>query len=126
MHAAKKKKSVLLLIAAIIGLAYSIYLIAHFTGAGSNAESTAESIGVGIATALVTPHMICTMVAVIFNILGWAMNKAGFALVAGILYAVAAVLFFMYAMFVVVEMVLCFVGYARLHKTTKQYDHPEE
>lgn len=119
MNTEKKKKSVLLLIAAILGLAYAIYIVVYFAGVSGNAQSTGEAIGAGIATALVMPHMICTIVAVVFNILGWAMNKAGFALVAGILYAVAAVLFFAYAMFVVVQMILCFVGYAKLHKAAK-------
>ena len=118
METEKKKKSTVLLIAAIIGLIYAVYIITYFAGAGNDAQNTSEAIGVGIAAALVMPHMICTIVAVVFNILGWSMNKAGFALVAGILYAVAAVLFFAYAIFVVIEMILCFVGYAKLHKNT--------
>lgn len=112
----KTKKSVLLLIAGILGLAYAIYLVVYFAGANTSAEGVGEALGAGIATAMVTPHMICTVIAVIFNVLGWAMNKAGFALVAGILYAVAAVLFVTYAMFVVVQMILCFIGYAKLHR----------
>ena len=112
----KKKKSVLLLISAIIGVLYILYSISYWTGANGGAADSAEAVGVGIATALVFPHLICTGIAVVFNILGWAMSHRGFALTGGILYAVAMLLFPMYFMFVVAETVLSFVGFARLKK----------
>ena len=95
------KKSKLLLAAAILGAAYFIYLISYFTGA----------IG---ETALVTPHMICVGIAAIFNWIGWAMSVRWGALVAGILYAVSIVLMPIYFMFVIIQMILCFVGFAKL------------
>ena len=49
-------------------------------------------------------------------ILGWAMNKRGFALTGAILYTVALVLFPVYFMFVIVQMVLSYVGFATLKK----------
>lgn len=112
----KKKKSVLLLISAIIGVLYILYSISYWTGANGSTVDSAEAVGVGIATALVFPHLICTGIAVVFNILGWAMSHRGFALTGGILYAVAMLLFPMYFMFVVAETVLSFVGFARLKK----------
>lgn len=112
----RKKKSVLLLISAILGILYVVYIVAYFMGAGSNTGSTAEAIGAGIATMLVMPHMICAVLAAIFNTLGWSMNSRGFSLTGAILYAVAAVLFPMYAMFVIIQMILSFVGFARLKK----------
>lgn len=112
----KKKKSALLLISAILGVLYAIYLVVYFAGAASGANGTAEAIGAGIATALVMPHMICAVLAAIFNVLGWAMSSRGFALTGAILYAVAAVLFPIYAMFVLIQMILSFIGFARLKK----------
>lgn len=112
----KKKKSMCLLIAWILGAVYVLYLFSYFAGANANTADAAEAIGAGIATALVMPHMIVTLLAVIFNILGWAMNKRGFALTGGILYAVAMVLFPLYFFFVIVQMILSFVGFARLKK----------
>lgn len=114
--AEKKKRSVLLLIAGIIGILYVIYSISYWGGAISGTEDAAEAIGAGIATVLVMPHLVCTGIAVIFNVLAWAMRSRPFALVSGILYAVAMVLFFMYFMFVIVEMILCFVAFARMKK----------
>lgn len=112
----KKKKSVCLLIAAILGVAYAIYIVSYFFGANASTSNAAEAIGTGIATAMVTPHLICVVIAAIFNVLAWAMNKRPFALTAGILYAVSAVLFFIYAPFVLVQMILSFVGFARIKK----------
>lgn len=44
------------------------------------------------------------------------MNKRGFALTGAILYTVALVLFPVYFMFVIVQMVLSYVGFAKLKK----------
>ena len=52
--------------------------------------------------------------AVIFNVLGWAMNKRGFALTGAILYTVALVLMPLYFMFVIIQMILSYVGFAKL------------
>ncbi|MEY8364086.1 hypothetical protein AALA22_00360 [Anaerovoracaceae bacterium 41-7] len=103
------KKSKLLLAAAILGAAYFIYLISYFTGAIGE-----EAVSGTIATALVTPHMICVGIAAIFNWIGWAMSVRWGALVAGILYAVSIVLMPIYFMFVIIQMILCFVGFAKL------------
>ncbi len=109
------KRSKLLLVAGIIGLAYGIYIVTYFFD-GVASSSDAEQIGAGLATMLVTPHMAFVWLAVIFNWLGFALKARWAALVAGILYAVAMVMFFMYFMFVIVEMILCFVAYAKMKK----------
>lgn len=116
----KKKRSVLLLISAIIGVLYILYSISYWTGANTGSGDAVEAVGAGLATALVMPHLICTGIAVLFNILGWAMNHRGFALTGAILYAVAIVLFFAYFMFVIVEMILSFVGFAKLKTINDQ------
>lgn len=110
----KQKKSKCLLVSWILGVLYAIYIVTYFAGATTSQTDAAAALGAGIATMLVMPHMIVAVLAAIFNVLGWAMNKRGFALTAGILYAVAAVLFPIYAMFVLVQMILSFVGFAKL------------
>ena len=110
-----KKKNVLLLISAILGILYAVYIVVYFMS-GSDSASTAEAIGAGTAAIIVMPHMICATLAAIFNTLGWSMNSRGFALTGAILYSVAAVLFPLYALFVVIQIVLSFVGFAQLKK----------
>lgn len=108
------KRSKCLLIAAILGTVYLIYLFTYFGSSLNSTASDAETIGTGLATLMVMPHMITVGIAVVFNWLGFIFKFRWSALVAGILYAVALVLFMMYFMFVVVEMILCFVGFAKM------------
>ena len=108
-------------IALIIGAAYLLYIVSYFGGLNSSASAnSAEAVGRGIATMIVMPHMICLGCAVLFNLLGVVLRgSTGFQLTAGILYTVSAALFVAYFMFVVVEAVLCFIGYARRKKALK-------
>lgn len=99
-----------------ISLTVFLNSISYWTGANTGNTDTATAIGAGIATALVFPHLICAGLAVIFNILGWAMNHRGFALAGAILYAVAMILFPPYFMFVLLEVIFSFIGFARLKK----------
>lgn len=110
------KKSTVLLISWILGVLYAIYGIIYWAGATSGTTDAASAIGAGIAAALVMPHMICAVLAAIFNVLGWALESRGFALTGAILYAVAIVLFPAYIMFVIIQMILSFVGFAAMKK----------
>lgn len=117
----KSKHSKALLISAILGALYSIYLICYFTGAIGGSEG-AEQVGAARATALVTPHMVLVVLATIFNWVGYFTNKRGFALTGGILYSVSGVMFLIYIMFVIPSIVLSFVGYANLKKINNESD----
>lgn len=116
----KSKKNsgfnILLLISFIIGCLYLLYSLVYWSGAVGSVSGVGEQIGAGIATVLVMPHLICTVLAVIFNALGLFMNKRGFALTGAILYSVALVLFPMYFMFVIIEMILSYIGFAKIPK----------
>lgn len=79
----KQKKSIPLLISWIIGSAYAVYLPAYFGSTIGGSTDTAEAVGASIAAALVTPHIICVCLAVIFNILSWAANIRWAALCGG-------------------------------------------
>ena len=110
----KKKLSKCLLVSLIIGIAYMIYSATYWSGAVGATQDAAEQIGAGLATALVMPHLICTALAVIFNALGLFLRKRGFALTGAILYTVALVLFPVYFRFVIVEMILSYIGFAKM------------
>lgn len=114
-----KKKSIALILSAIIGAGYALYITTYFGGTIFKSESAAAAAGVSIAAALVTPHMLCTVVAAIFNVIACFNNNSAFALTGAILYCCAAVLFLFYALFVVPSIILSFVGYARLKKLRK-------
>lgn len=112
----KRKGRILALIALIIGAAYLIYSFSYWGGANTADGTTAEQAGAGLATLIVMPHLVFTGLAVIFNALGVFMYNRPFILVAGILYTVALVLFPAYFMFVILQVILCFIAFARMEK----------
>lgn len=113
-----QKKNKLLLISMILTGLYLIYIIAYFGGILANTGvDSYEYVGGAIASALVFPHLICVFIGFIFNCLAFFMNKRAFALVAGILYAVSMVLFMIYFLFILVQMILCFVAFAKMPKS---------
>ncbi len=111
----KKKRNKLALISWILSLLYLIYLISHFAGAIGSTEG-AEQVGSTIATALVFPHMLSVGIGLIFNILGYFLNNRAFILVGAILYSVSILLFMMYFMFVIIQMILSYIAFAKMKK----------
>lgn len=111
----KKSKCLLkcLLISAIFGTLYLVYIINYFFN-GVTSTSGSEQIGAGIATALVAPHMFLLAVAVLFNWIGWAAKAKWAALTGGILYCVSGLLFLLYVFFEIPSIILSFVGYAKM------------
>lgn len=121
-----KKKSFCLALAGIIGIAYAIYLFSHFGSAIFNpSDDAATAIGEALATALVTPHMLIVILAVIFNIIAFLANQTWAAILSGILYIVAGVIFIMYIVFVLPSAILSFIGAGKLNKLKKRAMEPK-
>ena len=92
----------------MLTISYAIYIILYFMSA------SATNISGAIATALVTPHMVCVAIAAIMSAIGF-FSKARWAfLVCGILLVVAGVVFLTYALLVVVQAILAFIAYGRM------------
>lgn len=111
----KEKKSKLALISWVLSLIYLIYLITYFAG-GVGSSTGAEQTGAALATALVFPHMLAVGIGFIFNILGYFLNSRAFILTGAILYSVSILLFMMYFMFVIIQMVLSYIAFAKMKK----------
>lgn len=112
----KSKRSVLALLSLILTVLYLIYLIKYFYGANTSNVTDEAAIGAGLATALVFPHMLVTFIAALCNALGYFMRMRGFILAAAILYAVAMFLMPLYFFFVIIQMIFCFIAFARMKK----------
>lgn len=112
----KKKRSFLLLLAAIIATLCFVYVVSYASDSMKKMESmsSAEQVGTSIAMAMASPSMIVSGIGTLFAWLGWLFKIRGFALTAGILFAVAMVLMIPWFMFNVVQMVLCFIAFARM------------
>ena len=92
----------------LLTVIYAFYIISYFAKVGS------ENLGGVLATAIVTPHMVCVAVAAVMSIIGF-FGKARWAyLVTGILLVVAGVIFLTYAMMVAIQAILAFITYARM------------
>ncbi|MBM7835909.1 hypothetical protein [Clostridium sardiniense] len=111
----KQKHSKALLVSAILGTLYSIYLISHWADAILNTSGGLQSL-IMIAMSIFIAHIISLVLATIFNWVSYITNKRGFALTAGILYLVAGIVFLPYIIFVILSIVLSFVGYVNLKK----------
>lgn len=112
----KRKKSKLALVSWILSLMYLIYLISYFSG-GIGSTTGSEQVGAALATALVFPHMLVVGIGLIFNMLGYFLNNRAFVLVGAILYSVAILLFMMYFMFIIVQMILSYIAFAKMKKS---------
>ncbi len=106
-----KKRSKAFFTSIILATIYLIYIISYFYGILGQGD-TAEQIGSGLATALVTPHIVVLAISVMFGWLAFGLSSSGFALTASILYTVAGVMFIPYIFFVIPSIILGFVGYA--------------
>lgn len=108
------KRSKLLFISGILGTLYLIYLILYFAG---GLESPFRNNMEEIAAAAVIPHMICVGAAVLFNWIGcwigWTKKARWAALFAGIFYTAALLCLVIHALFVAVQIILCFAAFAK-------------
>lgn len=118
----KAKRSLCQFLSAAILIAYTIFVVQYFFDVSVNqmGESVAENLGRGIATMMVTPHMLLCAIASVFSAAGFIANSRGFALTAAILECVAAIVFLMYAPFLIPSIVLGFIGYVRIGSLKKK------
>lgn len=103
------KKSICEFLTALVGSAYSIYIISYF---GKDFLKFSNF----IAAAMVTPHILCCTIGTIFAWIAFFSNKFSFAITAVILYSAAAVLFIMYAPFMIPEILFGLIGCYRIRK----------
>jgi hypothetical protein len=113
-----KGRSKSLFVGTVIALIYTIYIIGYMasTGDAVSGDDSAEAVGTGLAMLLILPHVTLTVVGTLFGVIAFFSKKAGFALTAGIIWAVAAATFILYAAFLIPSIVLGFVGYTAQKK----------
>lgn len=124
----RTKRSFCQFLSAAILIAYTIFIIQYFFGASvdTSGETATVNLSGSIATLMVTPHMLFCTLASIFSAIAFFANSGGFALTAAILECVAAVLFIMYAPFLIPSIVLGFIGYARIGALKRKAERLKE
>lgn len=109
----REKKPTVLLVSAIIATLWIIFGIYSFADATGSASGAAEQIGTAIAGAMIIPFLIIAGLGLLFNWLGWALKKRGFAITAGVLYCVSLI-GFTYTFGLIPSIILTFIGVAKL------------
>lgn len=108
------KKSKLLLTSGVIGSLYFFELLSFYADVMYTPTSSFERFFLGIFNLLIVPHTFFVGLALIFNWVAFANNEKWATLVAGILYCVSALLMPPTLPFFIIEIVLCFVAYAKI------------
>lgn len=108
------KKNNLLLISWSLTVFYFVMVIASLNKIGSGTNDAGSAFALGLLSILIFPHMILVFIGGLFNILGWALNKKGFALTGAILYTVAMVFMIPLFYYLIIQTVLSYIGYATM------------
>ena len=110
----EKERSFALLISAVLGGLYCGYWVIHVLLTAASADGVWGAVGVAIGVGLIAPHLVCALLAFIFNIAGYVSCNRWLVLTGAILYTVAAVVFILYSPFVVIQAVLSYVAFVRM------------
>lgn len=112
------KRSKTLLIASIIATICLIYVVSYMSSTASQVDGmeSAEATGTSIAIMLAMPFAALSGIGTLMAWIGWLTRVRGFALAAGILFSVAMVMMIPWFYFVIVQMILCYVAFARMGK----------
>ncbi len=114
-----KQRSNILFITVILGLAYCIYLVSSFNEL-NNQDTTGDDFFIAILTILVIPHLVVTALATLLIFLSFIFKNPGLALASTILYLLAAILFILYAIFLLPVIIFGFIGYRNQKKISHQ------
>lgn len=109
-----KGRSKVLFASLVIGALYAFYIMSHFFG-GIASSSGAKQVGASIATALVAPHMFFVVLGVIFNLLAFLRNIKWATITSLVMYCVAAVVFLLYAFFLLPNIILMAFGIGKVN-----------
>ena len=115
-----ERRNILLLISSIIGIVYAIILTIYFIGVYN------QSIMGVIAFRLVTPHIILVGLAAVANGLSWYLDNGWVALASAVLYLVAGLVFTMYLLYILIPVVLAFVGFVMVNNKQQRDNQPAQ
>jgi hypothetical protein len=114
----QKKVSITLVFATILASIYLIYLISSFNNILSENENPSGFLM--ILMALVKPHLYLTIIAVMLAWIAVFTRLPTFALISTLLYLLAAIMFLLYAIFLLPSIILGFIGYINQKKICRR------
>lgn len=118
----KKEKSILLLISAIIGTLYSLYLVSHFWIPILTSTNIFEQIGIKMVESIVRQHIILVIIATGVTWYGYIKKDKIFTLISGIVFIIAGISFTRYIAYVVPSAILSLYVYYKIIEENKKND----
>ena len=119
----REKRSICTIIALILTLAYLAYSAYYWQSSSTQVSDLAGQLGFAIAKTAVMPHLIAVAIGFVFNAVGVILPNRWFVLVAAIIYCVALFLFLPYFMFVLLQIILSFVGFGLMVSYRNKQKH---
>lgn len=110
------KKSKLSLIAMILGLIATIFIVSAMSGNDISGDS-AESVGTIIGLGIVMPSAICSIVGFILNIIGYFTKSRAVTLISAIFYTLGLILMPLWGFVVIPSMILQYIAFAKMKKS---------
>ena len=98
------------------GVVYLLYLAYTFYSSYQESADAFYHIGIGLAYAIMMPHLICTIIAVILNIISIFVDNNAILLISAILYTVAMILLFGTFYYLLISTVLMYVAFCIFSK----------
>ena len=105
----REKRNACIVISLILTIGYLAYCVYYWRYSGD--LSFSSQLGFNMAHALVMPHIVAVVIAFVFNWIGVILPNRWFILVGAIIYVIAMILMPLYFMFVILQMILSFVGF---------------
>lgn len=107
----REKRNACIIISLVLTIGYLAYCVYYWRYSGNVFSDAASLWSFNMAHALVMPHIVAVVIAFLFNWIGVILPNRWFVLVGAIIYAVSMVLMPIYFVFVILQMILSFVGF---------------
>lgn len=123
-----RKHSVCLGISSVLALIVLVLEIAYIVISYRDAsmQSIGAQIGTALGSMLVLPHVFFVLLATIFVIVAFFTNSFAFAITAGVLFSVAGVAMLAWILFVLLNIILTFIGCAFCYRKKEEKREAEE
>lgn len=114
--------NLMILFAFILGLVYSVFLIAYYGGFSGDLITKYSTLGdyMSFNRSFISPHALCAVFATVFAGLALLKDQPWCALASSVLYFASAAVFPPYVFFVIIEAVFCLIGFFQLKKVKQR------
>ena len=111
-----KKKSKISLVAMILGILVSLFMIYAACDVMGSTSSAAEELGVVIGLSIVMPAIVLVILGTVLNIIGYFTSSRVLTLISAIAYTLGLLAFPMWGFVAIPPLILQFIAFAKMPK----------